>query len=114
MRFATCDFRCLVGIACALGATQVLRADTIWVGSGSGGELQIKDARISRIENGQIYFTASGNDTSRDLSRIVRLQIDSEPALNAAEEALFTGKLDQAVNNYQRTVRSTNKPWVKD
>jgi TolA-binding protein len=42
------------------------------------------------------------------------MQIDSEPALNAAENALAAGKWDDAVDGYAKTARATNKPWLKD
>ena len=48
------------------------------------------------------------------MSKVQRLNVDNEPALNAAEEAFAAGKWDQAVDGYQTVIRATNKPWMKD
>src|SRR4051812_15681930 len=91
------------------------RADTLWVGSGGGtGAIQIANAKITRVEKDQIYFLTSGREASRELGKVQRLNVDNEPALNAAEDAFAIGKFEQAVDLYQTVVRATNKPWIKD
>jgi len=47
------------------------------------------------------------------LSAIQRLQIDTEPAFNQAEEAYAAGQWDKATSGYDKTIRGTNKPWLK-
>lgn len=86
-----------------------LPADVIWIGG-----LQIKDTKVLRVEQGNLVFTTAGREASRELSRVTRLQIDGENAFNAAEEAFASGNWDQAADGYQRTVRSTNKDWLKE
>lgn len=84
-------------------------ADTIWIGN-----LELKNAKVQKIENNEIVYSYNGNDSRRELSRITKLQIDGETVFNEAEMAYDTGKFDAAVDGYQKTIRSTNKPWLKD
>ena len=90
------------------------RADELWVGSGGSGAINIKGARITRVEGGHIFFTASGKETSRELAKVQRILVDGEAALNAAEDAYAASNWSAAVDGYQRTIRSTTKPWLKD
>jgi hypothetical protein len=106
-------------ILCLLSSILVFspaaRGDTLWVGSGGGtGAIQVANAKITRIEKDQIFFLTAGREASRELNKVQRLNVDNEPALNAAEEAFAAGKWDQAVDGYQTVIRSTNKPWMKD
>jgi tetratricopeptide (TPR) repeat protein len=45
---------------------------------------------------------------------VQRILVDGEAALNAAEDAYAAGNWSAAVDGYQRTVRATTKPWLKD
>jgi tetratricopeptide (TPR) repeat protein len=89
-------------------------ADELWVGSGGSGAINIKAAKITRVEGGHVFFTASGKETSRELAKVQKILVDGEAALNAAEEAYGAGNWSAAVDGYQRTIRSTTKPWLKD
>src|SRR5438046_334097 len=82
-----------------LGHWSFVRADTLWVSSG-GGAIQIKDAKITKIENGSIFFSTSSGSASREISKVQRMQIDNEPAFNTADEAAATGKWESAVDGY--------------
>ena len=42
------------------------------------------------------------------------MQIDNEPAFNAADEAAATGKWDAAVEGYLKTISATSKSWLRD
>ena len=104
-----------VALGITLGGQSSARGDTLWVGSGGGGgTIQVSNAKILRVEKDQIIFLTGGRETSRELSKVQRLNVDGEPALNQAEEALAAGKWDAAVEAYQTVLRATNKPWIKD
>src|SRR5437870_2090738 len=90
-----------------------LRADTLWVSSG-GGAIQIKDAKVTKIESGSIFFSTPSGSASREISKVQRMQIDNEPAFNAADEAAAAGKWEAAVDGYLKTISATNKSWLRD
>jgi TolA-binding protein len=90
-----------------------LRADTLYIGSGSG--IPYANVKVLRIADGQIVYTlSSGSETRKPVDQVVRMQIDDEPALNVAEQAFVAEKWDDAVDGYNKVARATNKPWLKD
>src|SRR6185295_18904207 len=94
----------------ALGHRSFARADSVFVGS-----LERKNAVIKEIRDDNLIFEISQREAEPvPLARVTKLVVTNEPALNAAEEAFAAGKFDQAVDGYQKTLRSTNKPWLKD
>jgi len=97
-----------------LGHWGLARADELWVGSAGAGAINIKNAKITRVDAGSIFFTAAGKETSRELAKVQKIHVDGEPALNAAEDAHAQGKWNEAVDGYQKTVRATTRPWLKD
>src|SRR5439155_26875049 len=79
-----------------------VRADTLYIGSGGG--IPYANVKVLRIADGQIVYTlASGNETRKPVDQVVRMQIDDEPALNAAEQAFVAEKWDDAVDAYNKT-----------
>jgi tetratricopeptide (TPR) repeat protein len=104
----------IVIIAMLLASAAVGRADELWIGSAGSGAIQIRSARITRVDAGVVYFTAGGKETSRELDKVQRIFVDNEPALNAAEEAYAIGRWSDAVDGYQKTVRASTRPWLKD
>jgi tetratricopeptide (TPR) repeat protein len=90
-------------------------ADTVWAGSGAGRGLEFRDAKITKVDLAKevLVFDNQGRSTERPLSTIKQLAADNEQALNAAEEAFFAAKYDQAVEGYQRALRASSKEWVK-
>src|SRR5689334_3750522 len=77
----------------ALGHSSPARADTLFISSGGGNPVQYANVKVLRIAGGQIVYTlASGTENRKPLEQVVRMQIDDEPALNAAEQAFFTEK----------------------
>ncbi len=117
-----CDLRRVMGHWCLVICWSLVlghwsfpaHADELWVGSGGSGAINVKGAKITRVAGGQIFFTAGGKETSRELGKVQRILVDGEAALNAAEEAYAAGNWSAAVDGYQRTVRATTKPWLKD
>lgn len=95
----------------ALAATT--RADTVWIRSG-GGELEIKDVKISGISGGNLVFASRGAQTTRPLDQVARLAVDGEPAFNEAESAFAAKRYEAAVDGYEKAVRASSRPWVKE
>jgi TolA-binding protein len=93
-----------------------LRADTVYISStGTGSGVPSPNAKIKNVADGQLTYTAfSGNDVSKPLDQVVRIEVDNEPALNAAEQAFVDQKWNAAVDGYIKVARATNKPWLKD
>src|SRR5262245_58183996 len=97
-----------------IGQWSLVRADTLWVGSPGGGAIPIQNAKVLKIENDTIFFSANGADSKRELLKVQRMLIDNEPAFNGAEEAFAAGKWDAAVEGYQKTISATSKSWLRD
>ncbi|HEV2292824.1 MAG TPA: hypothetical protein VGR35_03160 [Tepidisphaeraceae bacterium] len=95
------------------------RADTLWVSTAKGdapatGAMEYAKVKITRIdENSVIFSTTAGREADRPLEQVLRIAIDDEPALNAAEEAFVAGKWEGAVEGYLKTIRSTQRDWLK-
>ena len=104
-------------VAAVLGVTGGVRADTLWVGSGSGAGLELKDVRVLRIEGGRVVFRTGGGggagESSRDVGQVLRMALDDEPGLTSAETAFVGGQFDKATDEYLRVSRSTSKAWLK-
>jgi tetratricopeptide (TPR) repeat protein len=92
-----------------------LRADTVYISSGGGNPVPFTEVKIVKIDAGKLVFrTATGNETSRDVKQVTKMVLDDEPSFNAAEDAFAAGEWDKATDAYQKTIKSTNKPWLAD
>jgi tetratricopeptide (TPR) repeat protein len=117
LRFSIRDFRTIAALASLLCATELARADAVWIGPPTAAPL-IKDIRITRIDSQKLYFEVAGRETSRDISKVTRLSVDNEAAFNAGEDSMAIEKYDAAVDNFQRVVRASsgvvpaNKQWM--
>lgn len=70
---------------------------------------------ITDIKGGEVYFrTTAGTEARRPMSEITRIEITDEVALNQAEDAYRSQKYVDAAESYQKTLRSTNRAWLKD
>jgi TolA-binding protein len=104
-------------------ASPSARADSIWVntaggGGGGGGNaknaLELPRVRISDIREGKIFFdAATGRESSRELAQVVRLDVEDDPSLTAAEQSLATSQWDAATDGYRKVLTSSPKPWAK-
>jgi TolA-binding protein len=95
----------LLGLFVPTGAS----ADTVYVQG-----LSLENVAIQSIGQGQIVFQGeSGNTTQRDLTKVLRIHVDGENALNDAEDAYASGKFADAVDGYLTTIHSTTKDWLK-
>jgi tetratricopeptide (TPR) repeat protein len=120
------SFRTLVAamLGCALAAG-VARGDDVFVKSGpKAEELPFKNVTITRMKDGELYFTLNNRETHRPIGE-TRLELTGETQFNAAEKAFAEGrygkddavaksKFSDAVNGYSTTLSSTNKPWLKE
>jgi tetratricopeptide (TPR) repeat protein len=86
-----------------------LLADTLVINN-----LSYNDIRVTGVRGDEIYFTFSGREIHKPISEITRVRLDDEPALNAAEVAYVANDWDKASDGYERTLRTTQKPWLRD
>jgi len=103
-------------VAIAIQASSTFApADTLWIRSGdTGGGVPRENVKVQKVEKEQIFYLANGNPAQTPLANVVRMRLDDEPALSAAEDAYFAGKFDQAADTYTKALRASNKPWVRD
>jgi hypothetical protein len=73
-----------------------------------------KDPASGEIRQILNYKTQTGNPGTKTISDKMRLTITDEPNLNAGEDAFANGKWADAADFYQKTLKATNKPWLKD
>lgn len=100
-----------VGLAMMpLAAAPFARADEI-----NNKGLVTKNVTIDKIEGDKlIYKTQSGAPGERTITDAMRLTITDEPNLVPAEDAFSAGKWADAVDAYQKVLRSSPKAWLKD
>jgi TolA-binding protein len=94
------------------------RADSVWTISGGANAkpFERKNVKIDGMTGDALSFRSINADRAaepRPLKEIWRVQVDDEPALNAAETAFVGQKWDDAVANYQRTIATSRKDWAK-
>jgi hypothetical protein len=86
------------------------RADSINVGG-----LTSNNVTIDRIDGNTLYYkTQSGTSSSKTITDKLKISITDEPSLSMAEDAYVAGQWADATDGYLKTLRSTNKPWLKD
>lgn len=107
----------VTAISVFAGAAQ---ADSLWVTSAKGADvktnaLEIAKVKIIRIDDEAATFSnLAGRESTREIAQVVRIAVDDEPALGAGEEAFVAGKWDVAVDNYLKTIKSTQRDWLKE
>jgi hypothetical protein len=75
--------------------------------------LSYADVKIQTIENEHIYFvTSTGNHVHKPLAEVTKINVADEPTFNAAEEAYKARDWSKATDGYDKTMRSTQKPWL--
>ncbi|HMB95304.1 MAG TPA: hypothetical protein VKK61_04625 [Tepidisphaeraceae bacterium] len=84
-------------------------ADSVFVGT-----LERPNALIKSIDGDSLVFDINDKTSEIPIAKISRIVVESDPPLNVAEEAYATGDWDAAVDAYQKAIRTTAKPWVKD
>jgi TolA-binding protein len=104
------NWRMAAAVGCAVVcAISACSADTVFVQG-----LELDNVAIQGIAQGQLQFQSeSGNAAARELTKVLRIHVDGENALNDAEDAYAAGKFSDAVDGYMTTSRSTTKDWLK-
>src|SRR5262245_29629987 len=101
--------RSLALVSVVLSFVASAGADTVWVGT-AGKALERKNMKIENLTADGLIFRSASSDRPGDpkpLKEIARIQVDSEPALTAAEAAYATQKWDEAAKGYQRTISTS-------
>jgi hypothetical protein len=93
-------------------------ADTVWtISSGANAKpFPRPNVKIERMQGDALLFRSVSQDRAaepRPIKEIWRVQVDDEPALNAAETAFVESKWDDAVDGYQKSIGASRKDWVK-
>jgi TolA-binding protein len=89
-------------------ATTHASADSVFVGT-----LERPDATIQSLNGDSLTFEINDRVSEIPIAKISRIVVDSDPPLTAAEEAYSVSNWDEAVDDYQKAIRTTAKPWVK-
>src|SRR5690349_21033810 len=96
--------------ACALSLTLAVRADDI-----NAGGVPFKNITIQKVDGDKlVYRTVSGQTNEKQITDKMKLTVTDEPNLTMAEEAFVAGKWSEAVDGYEKAMRSSAKGWVKD
>lgn len=97
------------------GLPAIVSADTLWVGEKAPGLERPKLAVSELTRDGELVYKSqtSGNAGKVELARVVRMSIDGETQLNAAEEAFAKGEWAAALDGYKRAAGASAKPFVK-
>ena len=108
----------VVALAVLLGVGEAALADTVWtLASGPDAKpFPRKNVKIEGITADGLLFRSVSQDRAAEpkpLGEIHRLEVDGEPALNAAETAYVAQKWDDAVAGYQKTLNASRKEWAK-
>src|SRR4051812_18013285 len=85
-------------------------ADSITVNN-----LPYPDVKVNGVKGEEIFFiTQTGTEVHKPIAHVSKINLTDEPALNTAEEAYLKKDWDKAATGYEKTVRTTNKAWLKD
>src|SRR5438105_14850755 len=81
----------------------------------NAGGVVFKNINIQKVDGDKlIYKTASGLTSEKQINDKMKVTVTDEPNLSTAEESLIAGKWSDAVDGYQKALRASTKPWVKD
>lgn len=106
----------LIAPALAMGLLSIANGDTLWTGqpNAQAKALEITPIRILKMDANEVVFSTNNNpEVHKSLTQVLRLAIDDEPTLNTAETAYWSSDWDTATDNYLKTLRTTQKPWLK-
>ncbi|MDP9174223.1 MAG: hypothetical protein M3O30_10210 [Planctomycetota bacterium] len=72
------------------------------------------DVKVSTIDSTKIVFTGlTGNEVTKDVTTLVDVVIDDEPAFNDAQRDLAANRLEKAIGEYEQVISKSDKPWLK-
>ena len=92
-----------------LGVARGARADSLYIAG-----IERPDATVKEIRGDTLVYEWNGKMAQVPVSKVTRVTVPSESPLTGAESAYAQGKWDEAVDAYQKTMRTTAKPWVKE
>ena len=99
-----------LALAAPLFCAQTSTADEI-----NNKGLITKNITIEKVDGDKlIYKTQAGAPGEKAITDALRLTITDEPNLVPAEDAFAAGKWADAVDGYQKVLRSSPKAWLKD
>lgn len=98
----------LLAAVAVVGGVGPVRADSMVIGT-----LAYSNVQISEVKGDTLFFSVNSQDRSRPIAQITKIALDNEPVFNAAEEAFVVKNWDKAVDGYEKTLRSTGKPWLR-
>ncbi len=105
------DLVCFVVVLVAGGRAS---ADDVWVGKPGRKPLKYSSVRIQGDEGGELVFrTRTGNEVSKPIEQIARVNVDDEDALNEAEELFASREYDDAIRGYEKARTQTDRPWLR-
>lgn len=100
----------VLGTPCA-----ALRADSVWIQSGTGNPIVITGVKVVGVQTDSLVYNNSvGRPISKPLAQVPQIGLDDEPAFSAAEEAFRGKQFPVAAENYEKTLQTTAKDWVKE
>jgi len=103
-------FKCRILAISVLLLPALALADSVTINN-----LPYPDVKITNVKGEEIFFlTQTGTEVHKPIAHVSKINLTDEPAFNAAEEAYLAKDWDKAATGYERTVRTTNKAWLKD
>ncbi len=97
-----------MGFVICLGISARWRADSIFIGA-----IERTNAVIKEVKGDVLVFEINARQSEMQAGKITPL-VPSEAPPEQHKEAYASGKWDQAVDGYQKTIRTASKPWVRD
>jgi tetratricopeptide (TPR) repeat protein len=91
-------------------------ADSISIASSdpTGKPTVYDGVKIVTLDNSKIVFsTSAGNQVTKDVTSVVDLSVEDEPAFNNAQQDFAANRLEKAVDEYDQVISKTDKPWLK-
>jgi hypothetical protein len=96
-----------------IGFGIILRADEVEV-IPNGRPATLSNVKVISATDSQVTIrTPAGGEAVQPRSPVSRLLLDDEPDWNAAEQAGAVEQWDAATDAYLKTLRTTQKPWLK-
>lgn len=97
----------------------ILGVTLLWNGFCAADVLHTRTGPLPNVQvlgirgNELVYVNPTGRETTKTLDDVRRLEIDTEPDFTAAEAAYESANWEKATSGYERTIKSTNKPWLR-
>jgi hypothetical protein len=96
-------------------APAVAIGDAIWVGESSKNPIMAGDVHIISIQsNTLVYSIGDGEQATKPLDQVQQMSVGGETDFNIAEQSYRDARPADAADDYQRTIRTTSKDWVRD